>query len=213
MEVIACPLCRGHDPSVFVRDVARDYHQCRTCWLVFVPREQLLSREDEKKRYDLHQYSADDSGYQAYLSRLAKPMIARIKPGSWGLDFGCGPEPVLASLFRKAGHVMSTYDFFYRPDDTVFDERYDFITASEVVEHLRRPGRELDRLWRCLEPSGILGIMTQWVVPAERFPTWHYKNDRTHICFFSPETFTWLARKWNAELVLQDRDVALFLKP
>ena len=37
-------------------------------------------------------------------------------------------------------------------------------TATEVVEHLRHPGKELDRLWSLLKPGGNLGIWlaAQW---------------------------------------------------
>jgi len=191
---MTCPLCQGHDCPEFARSTRRTFYRCAACGLVSVPAEQVLPLEDEKKRYDLHQNSPDDAGYEAYLSRLFKPVLARISPGSRGLDFGCGPEPVLANLFRKAGHSMATYDLFYQADAAVLDTRYDFITATEVVEHLRDPAHELDRLWRCLKPAGILGIMTQWIVPQNAFHQWHYKNDWTHIRFYSPETFAWLGR-------------------
>ena len=48
---------------------------------------------------------------------------------------------------------------------------------------------------------------------ARAFATWHYKNDKTHICFFSVETFQWLAKKWDALLVIDSDDVVLFQKP
>ncbi len=190
----------------------RDFYQCPVCSLVSVPPEQFLSMEHEKKRYDLHQNSGKDQGYRAYLSRLAGPMLRRVRPGSRGLDFGCGPEAVLASLFRESGHFMAVYDLFYHRVDTVFETAYDFITASEVVEHLRDPHAELDRLWHGVRPGGILGIMTQWIDQAKAFSTWHYKNDRTHICFYAPQTFTWLGRKWGAEVIFPERDVALLWK-
>lgn len=212
MERTGCPLCKDLDRNRFFQDDVRVYYQCTGCRLVYVPPEQFLSAEAEKNRYDLHRNSPEDAGYRAYLSRLANPMLERIKPGSRGLDFGCGPQPVLAGLFMRAGHSVVTYDIFYQKDDRVLDEQYDFITASEVAEHLRDPRQELERLWQCLRPGGILGIMTQWTVSVEAFPMWHYKNDRTHICFYSPETFSWLARKWGAEAAFPEKDVTLFLK-
>ncbi len=212
MEDRACPLCKEKRSAAFSRGNDRDYYHCRVCSMVFVPPEHFLSRQEEKKRYDLHRNCTDDTGYLAYLSRLYNPMLERITPKSRGFDFGCGPEPVLASLFGKAGHKVAVYDVFYRPEESVFQEHYDFITASEVVEHLRDPGYELERLWSCLNPGGILGIMTQWIVPAEAFSRWHYRNDRTHICFYAKETFEWLAQKWGATTVFPERDVVLFLK-
>ena len=196
----------------FSRDAARDYFQCGPCGLVFVPPAQHLSAFEEKARYDLHRNSPDDAGYCAFLNRLLVPLQQRLAPGSSGLDFGSGPSPTLSLLFTRVGHPMTVFDRFYEPDPAVFAGRYDFITATEVLEHLREPKKELDRLWGCLNPGGWLGIMTRPAVDRERFSTWHYKNDRTHVCFFSRKTFTWLARQWNADLVQVEEDVVLFQK-
>ncbi|GIS59730.1 MAG: hypothetical protein CM1200mP2_19550 [Planctomycetaceae bacterium] len=38
------------------------------------------------------------------------------------------------------------------------------------------PGEELDRLWGCLSPGGVLGIMTKRVLDHEAFSRWHYKK-------------------------------------
>ncbi len=207
-----CPLCGSGHVRPFSRDRVRQFIRCCDCGLVFVPSSQFLSREDEKRRYDLHRNSPADEGYRRFLQRIFIPLSACVAAGSAGLDFGCGPEPLLARMFREAGHRVATHDPFYVPDRSVLDGRYDFITATEVVEHLRRPGRELARLWSCLKPGGVLGIMTRPAVPQDVFPTWHYKNDRTHVCFFSRETFHWLAVRWNAAVTFPEGDIALFRK-
>jgi hypothetical protein len=54
--------------------------------------------------------------------------------------------------------------------------------------------------------------MTGHAVPKEAFLQWHYKNDPTHVCFFSPQTFGWMARQWDAEMTFADGDVVLFRK-
>jgi SAM-dependent methyltransferase len=115
-------------------------------------------------------------------------------------------------MFREAGHDMTLYDPFYEPGAGVFEHQYDFITVSEVVEHLHDPQKELDRLWQCLRPGGRIGIMTQFSVEQEAFPQWHYKNDRTHVCFFSRKTFSLLSRAWNADLAFPESGVAIFYK-
>ncbi len=94
----------------------------------------------------------------------------------------------------------------------LLQQQYDFIVASEVVEHLHYPRQELDRLWSCLKPNGLLGIMTKRVIDQEAFSRWHYKSDPTHVCFFSTETFRWLADHWRATLTFPDKDVVLFTK-
>jgi hypothetical protein len=209
---MVCPLCRASGVSEFSRDKRRHYLSCTVCGLIFVPPAQFLSAADEKKRYDLHQNSPDDAGYRRFLGRLFIPLQQRLAPGSSGLDFGSGPEPTLSGMFEETGHSMTIYDHYYERVPGALEQRYDFITASEVVEHLREPAKELDRLWACLKRGGWLGIMTKFAVDQAAFPRWHYKNDLTHVCFFSRRAFVWLSSAWNADLAFPDDDVVLFQK-
>ncbi len=207
-----CPNCKTADGTGFYQDGRRDYFRCQTCGLVFVPAWQFLSPEEEKARYDLHRNSPDDKGYRRFLSRIFIPMQERLAPESLGLDFGSGPGPTLSVMFEQAGHSMSIYDHFYARDPSVLEKQYDFITATEVVEHLHNPKEVLDKLWSCLKPGGWLGIMTKLALDREAFADWHYKNDPTHVSFFSRTTFEWLAGKWQAEVTFADKDVILFRK-
>ena len=202
-------MCANPEIADFWSDDRRDFLRCSRCQLVFVPPEQHLSHGDEKGEYDLHQNSQDDEGYRRFLSRLSDPLLERLRPGSFGLDFGSGPGPTLSLIFEEAGHQMSVYDPFYAPNPKVLSRQYDFITATEVVEHLRSPGQELARLWSCLLDGGWLGVMTKLVLDREAFSTWHYKNDLTHICFFCRQTFLWWAEQHGAELVFAGNDVVL----
>lgn len=208
---VHCPLCDALG-SDFLRDRRRAYLRCGRCLLVWVPAAFLLSPAQEKAEYDLHQNNVDDPAYRGFLGRLATPLLQRLSPGCSGLEFGCGPGPALAAMLREAGHRVTLYDPFYFPDPAALEGRYDFITATEVVEHLHRPGAELRRLWRLLRPGGTLGIMTRLVRDREAFSTWHYKNDPTHVCFFSRDTWHWWARCHAASVVFPQADVILLAK-
>lgn len=208
-----CPLCDGWETDHFYEDRRRPYLRCCRCGLVFVPSANYLERRAERAEYDLHTNDVEDPGYRAFLSRLARPLAARLAPGSHGLDFGCGPGPALAAMLRESGHEVSLYDSFYRPDSSVLTSRYDFICATEVVEHLHRPGPELDRLWSLLVPGGILGIMTKLARGREAFAGWHYKNDPTHVCFFSEQTWSWWSLEHGARLEIIGADVILLRAP
>lgn len=116
-------------------------------------------------------------------------------------------------MFEEAGHAVQIYDPLYAADPTVFQQPYDFIAASEVIEHVRKPREEFQRLWGCLKSGGWLGLMTKRVIDREAFATWHYKNDPTHIRFFSVATFHWLATELGAELEVIGDDVVLLRKP
>ncbi len=139
---------------------------------------------------------------------MSKLLVA----GSRGLDFGSGPGPTLSLMFEELGYPTAIYDPFYANDDSVLDLKYDFITATEVVEHFNNPAQSLNKMWQLLKPGGYLGIMTKLVINQTAFSNWHYKNDPTHICFFSNETFNWLTNHWNAKIIFRENDVIILQK-
>ena len=209
---MSCPLCSCDDAVLFFQDNQREYLRCPQCALVFVPPHHYLTPEQEKAEYDFHQNSPDDAGYRRFLGRMANPLLELLTPQSTGLDFGCGPGPTLSLMFEEHGHSVALYDKFYHADESLFGETYDFITATEVAEHLHEPLAEIKRLWRCLGSGGVLGVMTKMVRDRDAFVGWHYKNDPTHVCFFARETFEWLGMRLGAELSFHGNDVVLLQK-
>ncbi len=206
-----CPLCTGSAAS-YGRDNRRHYFICSVCNLVFVPPSEYLSLNAEKAEYDRHDNQLDDPHYRKFLGRLFDPMCERLAPPSLGLEFGCGPGPALAKMFQEQGFEVSLYDTFYFPDKSVLEQTFDFITATEVVEHLHQPFNELSALWSCLGSGGTLGLMTKLVKNRDAFANWHYKNDQTHVCFFSSNTFSWLGEKLSAKVTFIGADVVLLTK-
>ncbi len=208
----SCPLCLAEKVLLFFQDPNCDYFQCSICSLTFVSPGYFLSAEEEKARYDTHENSPDDPAYRKFLSRLFDPLHPLLTPGSCGLDFGSGPGPTLSLMFEEQGHPMTLYDLFYAPNPTALHQTYDFITATEVLEHLHHPGQDLNRLWDCLKTGGYLGIMTKLTPAKGHFAQWYYKKDPTHVSFFSRSTFEWLAFQWQANLTIIGNDVVIFRK-
>lgn len=217
MATIPCVLCANSDTQLKLIDdtrtqTGRRFYSCRNCGLIFVHPSDRLVREDEFERYEMHENDPEDPNYRKFLSKLFNPMNMRIPENSFGLDFGSGPGPTLNLMFEEAGHSVKIFDSFYHRDNSVFDEQYDFITTSETAEHLFDPLTEFDRLWNCLNPGGYLGVMTSQVPKTEKFSNWHYKNDDTHVSFYSEETFRWMAERWEAELEIINDSVVIFKK-
>ena len=213
----SCPLCGGGVAQWFsdsrFSGGQRDYLRCGQCEFVHVPAAQRLPLQAERDYYLTHRNVIDDMGYRAWLSRLATPLLQRLQPPASGLDFGCGQAPALAAMLGEAGFEVALYDPQFAPNERVFEQEWDFITATEVLEHLHRPGAELDRLWSLLRPGGWLAVMTRRLPALADFERWHYRRDPTHIGFFAERSFAWLAARWDAELELLGEDVALARKP
>ncbi len=207
-----CPLCTSKNLDLFLEDKTRIYLRCIFCKLVFVPRHYWLSPEDERATYDLHENDPLNQGYRQFLSRLSAPLLERLGLKQKGLDFGCGPGPALSVMMEQQGRQMDLYDPFYYNDPSVFDKKYDFICATEVVEHLHNPNKEFAALFKMLRQNGWLGIMTKLVIDENAFKKWHYIRDMTHICFYGRSTFEYLAQRFNAEIDFVANDVILFNK-
>ena len=207
-----CPLCHNPSQIDFHEDKRRKYLRCPKCFLVFVPEEFHLNFEAEKAEYELHENHIYDPGYRKFLKRIFEPLTKQLSTKAKGLEFGCGPGPALAEMFKEADYSVDLYDLYFYPNEYVFKNNYDFITSTEVVEHLRHPRQVIESLWKILKPSGWLGIMTKLVTDQQSFKNWHYKNDQTHICFFSKKTFEWLANELKANLEFHGKDVILLQK-
>ncbi|MBX2858003.1 MAG: class I SAM-dependent methyltransferase [Cellvibrionaceae bacterium] len=207
-----CPLCHHACREEFFRESSRYYLRCNYCQLVYVPAEFHLSLARERAEYDKHENTDNHPGYRQFLSRLSEPLICLLRQGARGLDFGCGPGPVLSAMIHDRGFSVDIFDPFYFPSSATLRREYDFVTATEVLEHLRQPRQTLDDILRCLRPGGYLGVMTKLVIGAGAFSRWHYKNDPTHIVFFSQHTFRWLCEQLNLHIVYQKNDVVIFRK-
>ena len=209
---IPCPLCsdRREKEPISGPD-KRDYLHCLSCQLIFVQPHHLPSVDQERARYQQHQNSFIDSGYRDFLTTAIEPLLPHLHPTMRGLDYGCGPTPVLASLIEQQGLECEVYDpFFYRKALT---HPYDFILSTECFEHFHHPRQEIERICTLLSPSAWLGIMTElWQTP-QAFATWPYARDTTHVVFYHFKTLHFLTTLFPLRLHFCDQQrVALFQK-
>lgn len=208
-----CPLCHSEQYGVFVEDKNRCYFRCQQCALIFADPEAQLSPEQEKAVYDQHQNNPDDMGYRQFLGRLATPLVECLPAGPLdGLDFGSGPGPTLSIMLDEMGYNMAIYDPYFAPDPSVLTRQYDFVTCTEAIEHFNQPAKEWGLLLSMIKPGGWLGLMTKLATDAEAFTRWHYKNDPTHVSFFSRDTFRFLAQRDGLEVEFVGNDVILLRK-
>lgn len=208
----ACPVCTERSARLFATVGGRDYLRCEACRATFLHPDQLPARVIEQREYALHQNQPEDPAYRAFLGHVATPLLARLAPGRHGLDYGCGPGPVLARMLREAGHRVALYDPFFHPDPQALEGHYDFITCTEVAEHFHHPAREFERLDTLLEPGGWLAVGTVFQEHDAAFARWNYRRDPTHVVFYRTHTFVQLAARYRWTPVFPTRNVVLLRK-
>ena len=173
----------------------------------------MLTAEQEKAQYDLHQNQLDDPGYRKFLSRLSVPLLSSLTPEqNTGLDFGCGPGPLLAKMLSEAGKQMQVWDPFYAPEPKALQQKYHFVSCTEAIEHFINPAKEWSLWLDLLLPEAVLALMTKRYTDQSSFTNWHYKNDPTHVSFFSSKTFAYLAERDGFLLEIIGPDVILLQK-
>jgi 2-polyprenyl-3-methyl-5-hydroxy-6-metoxy-1,4-benzoquinol methylase len=95
----------------------------------------------------------------------------------------------------------------------VLEQTYDFITCTETAEHFHHPADEFRRLAAMLKPGGILAVMTMFQTDDDRFESWHYRLDPTHVVFYRAETFTHLAHELGLGCEVIRKDVVFLARP
>lgn len=193
----ACSLC-GSKLMVHrsrIGTLALDYLVCTDCGFITLPPNGMLSKTDERARYGAHRNSKSDPGYlrflQEFIDVAAKPWI---KPKARTLDFGSGPQPVLADLLRQEGYGCDIHDPMFARTRLWKRRLYDAILLHEVAEHFRDPATSFRVLASRIQPGGILAIRTRFLPdPAcgtwkADFDSWWYRMDRTHVAFYRPES-------------------------
>ncbi len=206
----ACPLCSHSPTNLIHQDRRRNYWRCQRCDLIFVPSDQFIDAESEKAIYDLHDNNPQDLGYRQFLQRAIDPIKQRLVQGATALDFGCGPGPAIIQMVAEFGVSCFHYDKFYADDPSLLQQQYDIVFATEVVEHFTEPKASWDLLVSLVKADGALSIMTKRHLGNQRFANWHYKNDVTHVCFYSEATLAWLAEQYAMQVAFPAADVAVF---
>ncbi len=173
----------------------------------------MLSSEAEYAQYLLHENDLQDAGYRRFLARLSEPLLARLNGGRFsGLDFGCGPGPLLARMLSEAGQHMQVWDPYFAANPAALQQQYDFICCTEAIEHFVNPSNEWAHWQTLLNPCGILAIMTKRYTDLAAFSDWHYKHDPTHVSFFHQDTFRWLATQAKMTVDFVTNDVVILQK-
>lgn len=188
------------------------YHECGKCEFIFKDDRAVVSAEEEQREYDLHNNSYENEGYVNMFRDFMVKSIEGYVTGSGdskgrrALDFGSGPEPVLAKvLTEEYGYATDIYDFYYAPDKVYEGNTYDLLTCTEVVEHLKDPMAYFALFRSLLKEDGLLAVMTLFHPKDEHtFCKWHYRREKTHTSFYTTKTMETIAQLLGMKVLYTD---------
>ena len=207
-----CLVCGDPAIKLILEEDEKVYWECRHCFFISLDIKFRLSSSEEKTRYEQHNNDIHDENYRLFLSKLFKPLQAKLKYKAEGLDFGCGPGPALAEMFKEKGYQVDLYDPFFFNNEKIFTKSYDFITCTETIEHFFDPIKEFKKINKMLVKEGFLGVMTKFLGDEKDFGQWYYRKDPTHVAFYSPKTIEVIASMMGWTYEIPEKDVVLFKK-
>ena len=204
-----CRLC--HNQAHLVFEDVRPFYACNVCGLIFS--DCFLSVEEVEKHYKDQYHNECDWGNEAAVFIL------------WLKNFGGGSAPLLSLSFldygsgggflagalRKIGFKVDCYEPMLHGEFNreSYSEAYDVIILNEVVEHLEDINKTLDVVYNVLADNGLVFIKTlltdQMINDPlnfqELFKGWWYKDDPTHISFFSSLTIEYICKNRGRNFV------------
>lgn len=188
-----------------------EFTHCLVCDLIFrVPKESFTGL-GEKKHYLMHQNGPQHDGYVSFLKRAIDPIKPHLLPNLRALDFGCGPGPAINHILQSYEVHCDNYDPFFFPEG-IKKKAYDYIFATECVEHFFQPNQAFEKILSLLKVGGFLSIMTKMHPGLIKMNDWYYIKDATHVSFYSEKSFMWIALKHKLKVVFKDHKSVVVFK-
>jgi SAM-dependent methyltransferase len=205
-----CRICRN--PSYPVFEDTRPFFACNVCGLIFS--DCIISPEAVEKHYkDQHvnpfDWMKEANGFVEWIKNagFSVPLLSLSI-----LDYGSG-SGLLTEALRKIGFKVDCYEPMVHGefDFSNYSQSYDAIILNEVVEHLEDINQILDIVYKVLAADGIVIIKTlltdQIINDPENFKglftRWWYKDDPTHISFFSFLTIDYICHDRGRKLAVR----------
>ncbi len=119
------------------------------------------------------------------MSRSQRKVLTMGRPRSGSRD-----------ILNQSGYSTEVYDPFFAQHDELLKQRYQFVCASEVVEHFHNPAFEFLRLRGLLKRGGVLALMT--ALNDEKMISLHGTTGKIQLtwCFTSSITFVWISKRF-----------------
>lgn len=222
-----CPFCDNFVHNM--NDVkGKKYFFCDKCGGISLVKGFFAPNDQQKNRYMLHENTLDNLGYKKFLCGFVDPVLEFLqefikKDELKIFDFGSGPSPCLCELLKtyidsgklSKTTIINNYDKFFTPKKNLIPS--DLCFCLEVVEHFENPIEDFMELSKCVKKGGYLAVGTILVpknsYTVDEFSKWWYKDDFTHVSFYTEKSLEILGNKVGLKLVnkLSER-IILFQK-
>lgn len=165
-----CVICGGNDkPSEIahirsnvrrIKDKKFHVWRCASCRSLHS--EKIDNLDAYYQMYPIRNEKLDYFWRIWYGNILHRLIISGLQKDQMLLDYGCNTGIFLDYLKSKGFHHCQGFDPYVKEysEKKVLDEKYDFITSLDVIEHDENPREFLARLSGMLKPGGILCIET-----------------------------------------------------
>lgn len=222
MSEVICPICGPAVATALFEKKSRKFYQCNQCKLRMqwpLPTQQELERYyDEEFSQGMYRTFTDATVMKERTAahRLRKVLRWAKPPGRW-LDVGCANGVFVATA---AGVGAEAYGIELsavavdqatqrglnvrqaRIEDLANVERYDCVTAFDVIEHVLDPRGFLQSIANCLNDGGtcVLSLPDVNSIFARVMgKTWWFYIPEEHLHYFNPETLRRLATNVGLE--------------
>lgn len=200
-----CPLCNSA-ATLFCEKPKHLFYKCTNCDGIFRPKNTFLTAEEEKEHYEKHNNDVFDERYQNFVSSIVNAVLQDFSAEAKGLDFGSGTGPVIAKMLTDKDYQVQNYDLFFANDVALLNQKYDYVSCCEVMEHFRQPYKEFELLKSLLLPKGKLYCKTEVFNNQKLFENWYYKDDFTHVFIYQPKTLEWIKTEFYfSNLIIQEK--------
>lgn len=191
-----CPLCTEVGVLIY-KNKNKYFYKCKNCLGVFSDEFSKPNLEEEKLIYTQHKNNVDDINYQKFVSPITLNILKEFSSISRGLDFGAGSGPVITKVLSDKNYTICSYDPIFHQNKELLNKNYDYIASCEVIEHFHYPYKEFKLLKSILNLGGKLYCMTEIYNDSIDFSSWYYKNDPSHVFFYTKSTLEWIKEEFG----------------
>lgn len=164
------------------------------------------------QRYMEHNNDVSDVRYRNFVSPITDSVLKNFSKVDKGLDYGGGTGPVIAEVLKEKEYDISVYDPYFHYFPELLAQKYNYIACCEVIEHFYYPYFEFAELKKIIEPNGMLICMTDLYYDEIDFDVWNYKDDPTHVFFYSKYSFDFIKKSIGfKKVVINGRLIEFYL--